>query len=114
MTQYLISFGPGAMDHIPEAEMPDVEKETRAVVREAVAAGVWVFGGGLLDQTSSVVDTDGTITERPGPGGGMCIVNVPTRDEALRWATKVAAGCRCAQEVREFMFDVEQDELLRR
>jgi hypothetical protein len=31
---------------------------------------------------------------------------VPPRDAALEWAAKIAAACRCAQEVREFMFDL--------
>jgi hypothetical protein len=30
---------------------------------------------------------------------------VPTREEALEWAARIAAACRCAQEVREIMFD---------
>jgi hypothetical protein len=33
------------------------------------------------------------------------LVEVPTREAALEWAAKIAAACRCAQEVREFMFD---------
>jgi hypothetical protein len=32
---------------------------------------------------------------------------VPAREEALRWAAKFAATCRCAQEVREIMDDPE-------
>jgi len=27
---------------------------------------------------------------------------VPSREEALQWASKIAVACRCAQEVREF------------
>jgi hypothetical protein len=34
--------------------------------------------------------------------------------EALEWAAKIAAACRCAQEVREFGPDPELDEMLRR
>jgi hypothetical protein len=33
------------------------------------------------------------------------VVDVPTREEALVWAAKTATACRCAQEVREFMYD---------
>ena len=56
--------------------------------------------------------TDGTIADGPSPEtkaviGGFSIIEVPTRDEALQWAAKLAAGCRCAQEVREIMFDPE-------
>ncbi|MCW3820280.1 hypothetical protein ONA91_38210 [Micromonospora sp. DR5-3] len=28
-----------------------------------------------------------------------------SREEALEWAAKFAVACRCAQEVREIMFD---------
>lgn len=41
--------------------------------------------------------------------GGGIIVEVPTRKAALEWAAKNAAACRCAQDVRKFMFDPEQD-----
>ena len=37
--------------------------------------------------------------------GGFTVVDVPTREAALAWAAKIAVACRCAQEVREFMFD---------
>ena len=38
-------------------------------------------------------------------GAPRCVVDVPTREEALKWAAKTADACRCAQEVREFMPD---------
>jgi hypothetical protein len=37
--------------------------------------------------------------------GGFSVVDVPAREEALAWAAKIAAACRCAQEVRELMPD---------
>jgi hypothetical protein len=110
MTRYLISFNDGAMDHIPDEEGPAVGKAARDVVREAVNAGVWVYGTGLESQRASVVATDGTVTDGPYPEtkeviGGFCIVDVPSREEALKWAAKTAAACRCAQEVRELLPD---------
>jgi hypothetical protein len=68
---------------------------------------VWVFGGGLENQKASVVATDGMVTDGPYPEaiGGLCVVDVPSREEALEWAAKIAVACRCAQEVREFMPD---------
>jgi hypothetical protein len=39
--------------------------------------------------------------------GGFSIIDVPNREEALRWAAKFAAACRCVQEVRDIMFDLE-------
>jgi hypothetical protein len=107
MTRYLISFDAHAMDHIPDEDMPAVAKAAHEVVQEALNAGVWVFGGGLETQKATVVSTDGTISEGPYPEaiGGFCVVDVPSREEALEWAAKTAVACRCAQEVREFMPD---------
>ena len=39
--------------------------------------------------------------------GGFSIVEVDTLDEALEWAGRFAAACRCAQEVRLVMDDPE-------
>jgi hypothetical protein len=115
MTRYLISFDAHAMDHIPDEDAPAVGKAAHAVVQEAVDAGVWVFGAGVEEQKSSVVATDGTTTDGPYPDavGGFSILDVPSREEALAWAAKIAVGCRCAQEVRELMPDAEQDAMLR-
>ena len=107
MPRYLISFDAHAMDHIPDEDMPAVANASLAVVQEAINAGVWVFGGGLENQKASIVATDGTVTDGPYPEaiGGFCVVDVPSREEALEWAAKTAVACRCAQEVREFMPD---------
>jgi hypothetical protein len=107
MPRYLISFDAHAMDHIPAEEMPAVAKAAHAVAQEAMDTGVWVFGGGLEHQKASVVATDGTVTDGlyPEAVGGFCVVDVPSREEALEWAAKTAVACRCAQEVREFMPD---------
>ena len=106
MTRYLISFDDGAMT-FPEEDLPAVAEAAHAVARQAEDAGVWVFGGGLHSlETVSVVAPDGTVTEGPESKayiGGFSIVDVPTRDEALAWAAKIAVACRCAQEVREFV-----------
>jgi hypothetical protein len=37
--------------------------------------------------------------------GGFAVVDVPSRDQALAWAAKIAVACRCAQEVRELLPD---------
>jgi len=107
MTRYLISFDAHAMDHIADEEMPAVAKAAHEVVEEAMNACAWVFGGGLENQKASIVATDGTVTDGPYPEaiGGFWVVDVPTREEALKWAAKTADACRCAQEVREFMPD---------
>jgi hypothetical protein len=105
MPRYLISFDDGTMN-IPEEDLPEVGKAAHEVVQEAKDAGVWVTGGGVESQKASVVATDGSITEGPYPEtkaviGGFVIIDVPSREEALTWATKFASACRGAQEVRE-------------
>ena len=107
MPRYMISFDAHAMDHIADEDMPAVARAAHEVVREAMNAGVWVFGGGLEDQKASIVAADGTVTDGPYPEaiGGFCVVDVPSREEALEWAAKTAGACRCAQEVRAFMPD---------
>jgi hypothetical protein len=110
MTRYLISFGVHAMDHIPDEEGPDVAQASFAVVQEAINAGVFVFGAGRNGERSTVVATDGTVTDGPYPEtkeviGGFCVVDVPSREEAVEWAAKNAVACRCAQEVRELLPD---------
>ena len=110
MTRYLISFNAHAMDHISEDDLPDVGRAAHEVVAEAMKAGVWVFGGGLATEQASVVATDGTVTDDSYPEGkayvsGLSVVDVPSREEALMWAAKLAVACRCAQDVREFLPD---------
>jgi hypothetical protein len=109
MTKYLISFDDGAMT-FPEEDFPAVGEAAHGVVRDAQEAGVWIFGAGIESQKASIVATDGSVSDGPYPEtkaviGGFVIVEVPSREEALEWATKFAVACRCAQEVREIMFD---------
>src|SRR5260370_11439915 len=67
MTQYLISFGAHAMDHVPDEDAPAVARAARAAVQEAINAGVYVSAGGLEDQPASIVATDGAVTDGPYP-----------------------------------------------
>jgi hypothetical protein len=115
MTQYLISFGAHAMDHIPDEDSPAVGRAAHAVVQETINAGVYVAAGGLDNQKASIVATDGAVADGPYPEaiGGFTLVNVPSREEALEWAAKIAVACRCAQEVREIMPDPELAAMLR-
>jgi hypothetical protein len=111
MTRYLISFPGSAMNHIPDEEFPAVGKAAHAVVQGAMDAGVWVFGGGLAEDVDPVmVAEDGTVSAGTYPqtrefNGGFTVLDLPSREEALEWAAKIAAACRCAQEIREFMPD---------
>ena len=112
MPRYLISFDDGSMDHISDADLPAVSDASHAVVREAKAARAWIFGAGLQRQQASIVATDGSVTPGPVPEtkavlGGFSIIEVASREDALAWAARMAKACRCAQEVRELMFDPE-------
>lgn len=113
MSKYLISFDEGTMV-IPEGEFQAVSDATHEVVRAARRAGVWVFGSGVTDEPVSVVDVDadGTVSVGTRPAdmarvGGFSIIDVPTRDEALDWAARLAVACRCPQDVRGLGDDPE-------
>lgn len=109
MTKFLISFPSDAMQLEPD-EWVAAGEDSRAVIREIKAAGAYVFGGGINEDVEPVtVAADGTVSGPSYPpfDGGYTVIEVPTRDEALHWAQKIAISCRCPQEVREFMYDPE-------
>ena len=60
-----------------------------------------------------LVAGDGTVTVGTYPLGGITVIDVPSREAALEWATKIAAACRCAQEVRAIGADPGLDAMLR-
>lgn len=110
MTKYLISF-PGEAMVVPEEEFEAVVEASHAVIEEAKAAGVYVFGGGIDEGVDPVlVAGDGTVTEgtypgHQGPNGGYLVLELPSREAALEWAAKIAVACRCRQELRQFAYD---------
>jgi hypothetical protein len=111
MPRFIISFNDGDMK-FDMSELPAVAEASHRVVREAKAAGVWIFGGGFHTYEPVVVTEDGTVT--PGPItpsdvvlGGFSVLEVANAEEAYKWAAKIAKGCRCPQEVREFIDDPE-------
>ncbi len=111
MQRYLISFDDGSMN-VADEDLAAVGEAAHSVVRQAKEAGVWIFGAGLESQRASIVATDGTVTDGPFPEtkavvGGFAIVEVPSREDALLWAARIAEACRCAQEVREILYDPE-------
>lgn len=110
MTKYLISFPAKAMDDLSAEELARASVESHRVIEEAKAAGIYVFAGGLNSEVAPVrVSSDGSASSEiyPGSGldGGFCIIELPTREEAQDWAARIAAACRCSQELREFMYD---------
>jgi hypothetical protein len=110
MAKYLISF-PGEAMVIPEGEFEAVVESSHAVIEEAKAAGVYVFGGGIDESVEPVlVAADGTVTQGTYPGhkvpnGGYTVLELPSREAAIEWAAKIAVACRCSQELRQFQFD---------
>ncbi|GJG97569.1 YciI family protein [Cupriavidus pauculus] len=112
MTKYLISFPASAMK-VPAEELAAVGEAAREVIREAKAAGVYVFGGGINgDVAPLMVAPDGAVTNETYPetrefDGGFCVLELPSREAATLWAAKIAKACRCAQELREFGYDPE-------
>ncbi len=109
MTKYLISFPSEAMV-LTDEEFPIVSAAARAVIEEAKAAGVYVFGGGIHEGVDPVlVSADGEVSTEIYPGsylkGGYTVLELPTREDAVEWARKIAVACRCSQELREFMYD---------
>jgi hypothetical protein len=110
MAKYLISF-PAAAMVVPEGEWDAVVRDSHAVIEEAKAAGVYVFGGGIDDSVPPVlVSAAGTAAEggypwAPRLDGGFTVLELPTREEAVAWAARIAAACRCDQELRMFGFD---------
>jgi hypothetical protein len=116
MANYLMVFGAHAMDNIPDEDMPAVDQAAHAVTQEAINAGVYLVSGGLEDDKRSViVAPDGTITEGQYPEaiGGMTVMCVPSREQALEWAAKVAGACRCDVEVWELGADPKLEAMLR-
>jgi hypothetical protein len=111
MTKYLISFPSEAMV-LTDEEFPIVVAESHAVIAEAKAAGVYVFGGGIAEEVDPVlVSADGSVSADVYPGselnGGFTVLELPTHEAAVEWARKIAVACRCSQELREFMYDPE-------
>ena len=110
MAKYLISF-PSAAMVVPTGELEAVRRDSHAVIEEAKAAGVYVFGGGIDEGVPPVlVAADGAVTEggypwAPPLNGGFTVLELPSRSEAIAWAARLAKACRCPQELRVFGFD---------
>lgn len=110
MAKYLISF-PSAAMMAAASELESIGDAARAVIEDAKEAGVYVFGGGIDESTPPVlVSADGSVAMggfpwAPALNGGFTVLELPSRDEAVAWAARLARACRCAQELRVFGFD---------
>lgn len=110
MAKYLISF-PSAAMVVPDDELESVGRDAAAVIEEAKVAGVYVFGGGIDEGVPPVlVSADGTFSAggypwAPPLNGGFTVLELPSHEEAVAWAARLAKACRCEQELRVFGFD---------
>lgn len=111
MKRFIISFNDGDMK-FPVEELPQVSIDSHAVVDQAKAAEVWIFGGGFFSDTPIVVTESGEISEGPLQKsdvrlGGFSVIDVETIEDAQYWAKEIARSCRCPQEIREMIYDTE-------
>jgi len=110
LAKYLISF-PSAAMVVPNSEWGAVGRDAHAVIDEAKAAGVYIFGGGIDEGVPpALVSADGAVAEggypwAPPLDGGFTVLELPSREEAVVWAARIAKACRCDQELRVFQFD---------
>jgi hypothetical protein len=83
-------------------------RDAHAVIEEAKAAGVYVFAGGIDEDVPPIlVSADGAVAMggypwAPTLDGGFTVLELPSRDEAIAWAARIAKACRCDQELRVF------------
>ena len=110
MAKYLISFPSKAMI-VPEGELKAIGRDAHAVIDEAKAAGVYVFAGGIDEAVPpALVSADGKVAAggypwAPTLDGGFTVLELPSREDAVAWAARIAKACRCDQELRVFGFD---------
>jgi hypothetical protein len=112
MKQYLLSV------HSVEGQPAPSEADAQAMYaavdtfnQEVMAAGQWVFAGGLLPadtatvvraQGGQVVTTDGPFAETKEQLGGFWVIKAADLDAALAIAARGSAACQGPVEVRPF------------
>ena len=110
MAKYLISF-PSAAMVIPEQDFAAVVADSHAVIEDAKAAGVYVFGGGLDDSVEPLLvasngsTSPGGYSWAPKITGGFTVLDLASPEDAVDWAARLAKACRCDQELRVFGYD---------
>lgn len=118
MPQYLVAvYDQPETRSRPTEEMAPIYADVEAVNKKAIADGIFVFAGGLHDQSATTtVDprsgkaqiTDGPYLETKEYLGGFWVIDVPDLDAALEWARQAALACRQPLEVRPFMEEPPQ------
>jgi hypothetical protein len=118
MPQYLVAvYDQPDTRSRPAEEMAPIYADVNAVNQKAIEDGIFVFAGGLHDQSASTtVDprggtpqiTDGPYLETKEYIGGFWVIQVPDLDAALNWAREAASACRQPLEVRPLMEEPPQ------
>jgi hypothetical protein len=118
MKHYLFSvLQPTGGTPPPADELAEIGRQVEAFHTELVAAGAWVYAGGLEpldaarvvrpvgDGSRGTVLSDGPYAETKEHLGGLCIVAAPDDETALGWARKAQAATSLPIEVRAFAGD---------
>ena len=112
MPHYLLSvcYPAGAVQP-DDATLARIMDDVGALNAEMIAAGVWVFTGGLHDPSTATVVTDenGDIVVHDGPFieskeqvGGITVIEADDLDAALGWAGRMSTAITVPIEVRPF------------
>jgi hypothetical protein len=111
MTQYLLAIHHArARPDLPPEEWRQSFADVDALCERMTEAGAFVFAGGLLPESATVVRqsggeflmTDGPYTETKEHLGGFWIINAADLDAALEWAKLATVACRLPIEVSPF------------
>jgi hypothetical protein len=117
MKQYMLSVhyvegSPAPAPEVAEQMYRDVD----AFNAEIMAAGAWVFAGGLhppgtatvvRDKDGDTLITDGPFAEGKEHIGGFWVIKAADLDAALAWAAKATRACTAPVEVRPFQEETE-------
>jgi hypothetical protein len=113
VTQYLLGMiQADGDDKIPPPDVLEgIMTEIGRIRDELVSQGKWVFGNGLHSSSSTsmvrvqdgkALITDGPFVEMKEHLGGVTIIEVADREEALEWARRYAEVTTLPIEVRPF------------
>lgn len=111
MPEYLIAFNAEWVPDLSDAEIMEAARTSSDLTAEMQAAGVWVYGGGLDEESLvggvDLVDgkpvlLDGPYAETKEHLGGFCVVDVPDDEAARHWAARIAVACGWPQQVHRF------------
>ena len=116
MKQYPLSIYHPEGDPLPPEDLETTMRDVDALNVEIMAAGAWVFAGGLYPSSTAtvmqvkdgdVLMTDGPFAEGKEHVGGFTIIKAPDLDTALEWARKAARAITLPIEVRPLHGEAE-------